>query len=132
MNDDERAFLRGHVWAVLATSRRDGTPQQSMVGYAVDPDDRIVISTKSYTAKWNNALRTPTVSLTVPDDRVHFVAAGPVEHITDDPVRAQLTADVFAALSGQDRPDPASLVPMLDDQRRTVLRLTVHTTHFHE
>ena len=132
MNDEERAFLTDHRWAVLATTRRDGRPQQSMVGYAVDDEGRLVISTKSYTAKWHNALRQPGVSLTVPDGRVHLVIAGPVEAITDDPERAELTADVFAALMGAERPDPASLIPSLDEQRRTVLRLTPESVQLHE
>jgi len=54
-------FLRSHVWAVLATGRVDGSPQQSMVGYAVDDDQRLLVSAKSYTAKWNNAVRQPKV-----------------------------------------------------------------------
>lgn len=132
MNDQERAFLADHVWAVLATTRRDGSPQQSMVGYAVDAQDRLVISTKAYTAKWHNALRQPRVSLTVPDGRVHLVVSGPVEAIDADPERAELTADVFAALMGTDRPDPATLIPSLDEQRRTVLRLTPESVQLHE
>ena len=132
MNDQERAFLADHVWAVLATTRRDGSPQQSMVGYAVDDQDRLVISTKAYTAKWHNALRHPRVSLTVPDGRVHLVISGPVEAIADDPERAELTADVFAALMGTERPDPTSLIPSLDEQRRTVLRLTPESVQLHE
>lgn len=132
MNEAERAFLEDHVWAVLATTRRDGSPQQSMVGYAVDDQGRLVVSTKSYTAKWRNAERAPSVSLTVADGRVHLVVAGPVELITEDPDRAELTADVFAALSGADRPDPAAIVPMLDEQQRTVMRITPESVHFHE
>lgn len=132
MNDVERAFLAEHVWGVLATTRRDGSPQQSMVGYAVDGGGRLLVSTKSFTAKWHNALRHPTVSLTVPDGRVHLVIAGPAEAIDADPLRAELTADVFAALSGGERPDPASIVGLLDQQRRTVLRITPATVRFHE
>ena len=132
MSERERAFLDDHVWAVLATTRRDGSPQQSMVGYAVDPEGRIVISTKAYTAKWRNLVRDPRASLTVADGRVHLVLAGPVECMVDDPDRAELTADVFAALSGQERPDPSAIASMLDDQQRTVVRLTPETTHFHE
>jgi len=132
VNDQERAFLDDHVWAVLATTRRDGSPQQSMIGYAVDAEGRIVVSTKSFTAKWHNLVRQSRASLTVADGRIHLVLTGPVECITDDPERAELTADVFAVLSGQERPDPSSIVSMLDDQRRTVLRLTPDTTHFHE
>ena len=97
-----------------------------------EDDGRIVISAKSYTAKWNNAARQPKVSLTVPDGRVHLVVYGDAETITDDPQRAELTADVFAVLSGSDRPDPASIVTMLDEQQRTVLRITPTKIIFHE
>jgi PPOX class probable F420-dependent enzyme len=128
---DADAFLRDHVWAVLATGRRDGSPQQSMVGYLVDADGRIVVSVKSYTAKWRNALRQPRVSLTVPDGRVHLVVYGEAEAIDADPERAELTADVFARLSNGPRPDPASIVPMLDEQQRTVLRITPTKVQLH-
>jgi PPOX class probable F420-dependent enzyme len=132
MNDQEQSFLEDHVWAVLATTRRDGSPQQSMVGYVVDGDGRLVVSTKSYTAKWHNVRRRPSVSLTVPDGRVHLVVDGTVELIEDDPERAELTADVFAAMFGGPRPDPASLAEELDQQRRTVLRLTPRSVRYHE
>lgn len=39
MNDEERAFLDGHTYAVLVATRRDGAPQQSMVAYAADTMD---------------------------------------------------------------------------------------------
>ena len=126
------AFLRDHLWGVLATGRRDGSPQQSMVGYVVDDQGRIVISVKSYTAKWKNALRQPRVSLTVPDGLVHLVIYGEAEAIDHDPERADLTADVSARLSGSSRPDPASIVELLDEQQRTVLRITPASTVFNE
>lgn len=129
---DADAFLRDHVWAVLATGRRDGSPQQSMVGYDVDAQGRIVVSVKAYTAKWNNARRQPRVSLTVPDGRAHLVVYGTAEAIDADPERAELTADVFARLGGGPRPDPASIVGMLDEQQRTVLRITPTSTGFHQ
>ena len=66
---EQRNFLDTHRWAVLATGRKDGAPQQSMVGYFVDDDGRLVLSVKSYTAKWHNALRQPSVSIAVPDGR---------------------------------------------------------------
>jgi PPOX class probable F420-dependent enzyme len=128
---EQRAFLAAHTWAVLATSRRDGSPQQSMVGYAVDDDGRIVVSAKAYTAKWHNARRQPRVSLAVPDGREHLVVYGVAEAIDADPERAALTADVFAALSGNPRPDPSSIVELLDGQQRTVLRITPEKVLFH-
>jgi PPOX class probable F420-dependent enzyme len=126
------AFLRDHQWAVLATSRRNGSPQQSMVGYVVDGEGRIVVSTKAHTAKWRNAVRQPSVSLTVTDGRVHLVVYGEAEAIERDPERAERTADVFARLSGGDRPDPETIVELLDQQERTVLRITPTHRVFHE
>ncbi|HYF46499.1 MAG TPA: TIGR03618 family F420-dependent PPOX class oxidoreductase [Acidimicrobiales bacterium] len=130
-DDEAAAFRDAHVWAVLATGRRDGSPQQSMVGYAVDDEGRLVVSAKAYTAKWRNALRQPRVSLTVADGREHLVVYGTAEAVAHDPLRAELTADVFAALSGADRPDPASIVPLLDEQERTVLRITADKVTLH-
>lgn len=130
--DEQRDFLDNHVWGVLATGREDGSPQQSMVGYLVDDEGRLVISVKAYTAKWKNALRQPKVSLTVPDGRAHLVVYGAAETIDRDPERAELTADVFAVLSGGERPDPESIVETLDEQERTVLRITPDKVLFHE
>ena len=127
---DQRAFLDAHTWAVLATGRADGSPQQSMVGYAVDDEGRLLISIKSYTAKWKNALRQPRVSLTVPDDHAQLVVDGTVETIADDPLRAELTEVVFRVVMGAEPVDPASLIPTLDEQQRTVLRLTPAKTHY--
>jgi PPOX class probable F420-dependent enzyme len=129
---DADEFLRDHVWAVLATGRRDGSPQQSMVGYVVDAEGRIVVSVKAYTAKWKNARRQPRVSITVPDGRSHLVVYGEAEAIDVDPLRAELTADVFARLSNGERPDPASIIELLDAQQRTVLRITPTSTALHE
>jgi PPOX class probable F420-dependent enzyme len=127
---DHRTFLDDHLWAVLATGRTDGSPQQSMIGYAVDDEGRLVVSAKSYTAKWKNAQRQSKVSVTVPDGRANLVIYGEAETIDADPLRAELTADVFAAMSGTDRMDPTALGATLDEQHRTVLRITPTKTFF--
>ena len=120
---EHRKFLDEHLWAVLATGRSDGSPQQSMIGYVVDADGRIVISAKAYTAKWKNVLRQPKVSVTVPDGRQHLVIYGTVEPIAGDPARAELTAAVFSKMGGNEV-DPATLTDMLDQQQRTIVRIT--------
>jgi PPOX class probable F420-dependent enzyme len=131
-DERQRGFLDDHTWAVLATGRRDGSPQQSMVGYAVDDEGRLIVSAKSYTAKWNNAVRQPSVSLTVPDGREHLVIYGTAETIGNGPELAELTADVFAVLMDSDRPDPSTLTDMIADQQRTILRITPERVLFHE
>lgn len=129
---EQRGFLDAHKWGVLGTVRRSGAPHQSMVGYVVDQQDRIVVSTKAYTAKWRNVRRDRRVSFTVVDGRAHLVVDGESEPIETDPERAELSADVFATLADTDRPDPASLVATLDEQQRTIIRITPQRAHFHE
>ena len=130
LTDEQRSYLTDHMWAVLATGRMDGSPQVSMIGYVLDAEDRMVISIKSYTAKWKNALRQPRVAIMVPDGRTNATIYGTAECIDTDPLRAELTADVFGRLSGQERPDPTSIIPTLDEQQRTVLRVTADTFLF--
>ena len=132
LSQDQREYLSAHQWAVLATTRRDGSPQQSLVAYALDPAGRIIVSTKAYAAKWHNAVRQPNVSLAILEGRSHLVLYGIAEPVADDPERAELTADVFSRLVGGPRPDPASLVPNLDDQQRTILRITPLKAVFHD
>ena len=70
--------------------------------------------------------------MVVLDGRAHLVVYGEAEPIERDPERAELTADVFARLSNGPRPDPASLVNVLDEQQRTVLRITPDKVELHE
>ncbi len=128
---EHRRFLDAHRWAVLATGRRDGSPQQSMIGYAVDESGRLLLTVKSYTAKWHNALRQPRVSVTVPDGREHLVIYGQAEPIQTDPLRAELTAMVFGVMTGTPASEWTSFTPSLDEQRRTILRITPTCTRFH-
>ena len=81
---------------------------------------------------WNDAVRQPRVSLAVPDGRAHIVVYGSAETIDADPLRAELTAHVFAVLSGNPPPDPSAIIPMLDEQQRIVLRITPDKTVFHK
>lgn len=130
--DEQLRFLADHVWGVLATGRADGSPQQAMVGYTLDGEGRLLISTQAFTAKWRNALREPKVSFTVPDGRVHVVVYGVAEGIDADPLRAELSADVLAVVRGPDRPDPASIVGWLDTNQRTILRIMPQKVLIHE
>lgn len=61
-------FLRANHRAVLATRRRDGRSQLSPVLFAVGEDGRLLVSTRSATAKANNIRRFPQVSLCVVQD----------------------------------------------------------------
>jgi PPOX class probable F420-dependent enzyme len=130
--DEQRTFLEDHRWGVLATGRADGSPQQAMVGYTLDDAGRVLVSTQSFTAKWRNARRQPRVSLAVPDGHVHVVVYGVAEAIDGDPERAELSADVLAVVRGPERPDPSSIIGWLDENQRTILRITPQKVLLHE
>jgi PPOX class probable F420-dependent enzyme len=130
--DTQATFLSLHRWAVLATGRLDGSPQQAMVGYALDGEGRILVLTQVFTAKWRNALRQPRVSLTVPDGRTHVVVYGTAEAIDTDPERAELSAEVLAVVRGIERPEPSTLVGWLNENRQVVLRIKPEKALMHD
>lgn len=80
MTDEQAAYLRERQVAVLATSRKDGTPQQSMITYLFD-GSHVVISTVKTSAKHHNIRRQPRVSILVPDGKQQLVVYGDAEII---------------------------------------------------
>ena len=125
LDAEQEAFLLAHRIAVLATGRRDGSPQVSQVLYEYDGND-VVMSVKSYTAKWKNILRQPRVALLVHEGRKQLILYGNARPIDNDPERIQKTLRVFRKLT--DNPDfeaDADFVSSVNDQKRTVLCLTI-------
>jgi PPOX class probable F420-dependent enzyme len=123
LTPEQTDFLAANQIAAFATGRRDGSPQLSHVVYDFDGAD-IVLSVKSYTAKWHNALRQPRVALLVHEGRKQLVIYGRAEAISLDPERIELTARVFRRLSGNpDFEATEQFGAAMDDQRRTVLRI---------
>jgi len=57
--DEARDYVRTHHHAILATLRRDGTPQMSPVGAAVDDAGRVIISSRETAMKVKNLRRHP-------------------------------------------------------------------------
>lgn len=129
--DEEKNYLATHKWGLLATGRSDGSPQLSMVGYALDSEGRFLISTRVTSAKWLNVTRQSKVGISVPDGRVNLVVYGTAETFDVDPERAELSADVLAVVLGQDRPDPSAIILWLDQDSRGVLRITPDKALFH-
>jgi PPOX class probable F420-dependent enzyme len=68
-------FLKDHRLGVLATGRKSGMPQQSIVGYQFDGAD-VVISTGDNAAKVKNIRRRPLVSIAVTDGPTCVVVSG--------------------------------------------------------
>ena len=119
---EQEAFLEARTWAVLATGRRDGSPQISMVAFDWD-GNHLLVSVKSDTAKWHNAQRQPRVALLVHEDRKQLVIYGRAEAIDQDPERAELSLPVFRKVMGKAVPPGDAFTRHLDEQKRTILRI---------
>ena len=124
ITEEQKQYLYDHKWAVLATGRKDGSPQISQIAYDFNGAD-IVISIKSFTAKWKNAVRQPKIALLVHDDRKQLIIYGAAECIGEDHAeRNSLTLRVFKKLTGDDEMELSDeFAGTLNDQQRTVLRI---------
>jgi PPOX class probable F420-dependent enzyme len=63
--EDARRYIRSNAHAVLATQRRDGTPQLSPVAATVDDEGRVVVSSRETAYKVKNLRRDPRAWLCV-------------------------------------------------------------------
>ena len=123
MTPEQDAYLREHRLGVLATGRRDGSPQLSTIMYHYDGDD-IAISVTSDRAKWPNALRQPRVALLVNDGRRQLILYGDAEGVSADPDRLELTKRLRRAMGREASEDDATLAAQLDEAKRVILRVT--------
>jgi PPOX class probable F420-dependent enzyme len=67
--DEAREFVRNNTHAVLATVRKDGTPQLSPVAATVDGEGRVVVSSRETAFKVKNLRREPRAWLCVFPDQ---------------------------------------------------------------
>ena len=107
--------------AILATLRRDGSPQLTPINY-VYRDGRFLISTTRDRVKYHNVRRNRQVSLCIlrPEGRPYVTVFGHAEVEEDD--IADGTAEIFRLLS--DRPLPANFAEVLREQRRVLIVVT--------
>ena len=85
--ENVRTFLREPRFGVLATTRRDGMPQQSVVWYDLD-GNQILMNTAVGRAKNSNLRRDARASLCVADEYRYVTLEGTVE-LDDDQATAQ-------------------------------------------
>jgi PPOX class probable F420-dependent enzyme len=120
---DADRWLREHALCALATARRDGSPQLSLVSYGYNGQD-IVISTTSTRSKWLNSKRQAKLALLVQDGRQYVVVYGRAEHIESDPARLEAMKRIPSYQRRLERnPSEAELIAELDAEKRVILRV---------
>jgi len=76
-------YLQGHRTAVLATQRRTGAPQLTLIAYHFD-GETLAISTRGPTQKAKNISRRPEVSLAVIDGQRQLIVYGTCDIVRDE------------------------------------------------
>jgi PPOX class probable F420-dependent enzyme len=101
--EDARAVIATQHHAVLATLRRDGTPQMSPVLATVDGQDRVVVSSRATAFKVRNLRRDPRVWLCVLPDGFYgrWIQVSGVARIVDLPEAMDGLVDYYRRISGE-------------------------------
>lgn len=118
-------FITQHHRAVLATTRRDGSPQLSLVTAGVD-GETVVISTRETAWKTKNLRRVPHASLLVFTDGFYgdwVQVEGAVEIVPLPAAMAGLIT-YYRQVAGE-HPDWDEYRTAMERERRVLLRLTV-------
>ncbi|MGH9291773.1 MAG: PPOX class F420-dependent oxidoreductase [Acidimicrobiales bacterium] len=124
--DEARGFLSENHRAVLATRRRDGSPQLSPVAAAVDGSGRVVVSTREAAAKTRNARRDPRVSLLVMSDGFYgkWVQIDGTAGIVPLPAAMEGLVEYYRRVAGE-HPDWAEYRAAMESERRVLLTITI-------
>jgi PPOX class probable F420-dependent enzyme len=78
----ESQWLKDHSLCILATGRKDGSPQQSYIGYQFD-GSQFLMGGQATSFKMKNLARQPRCSLSITDGRGYVVVYGRAELVED-------------------------------------------------
>ncbi|TVR76203.1 MAG: PPOX class F420-dependent oxidoreductase [Sphaerobacteraceae bacterium] len=119
------AYLRNNSRAVLATIKRDGQPQMSLVDYGVDSDGLIRIQVTQPAAKTKNIRRDPRVSLTVIGDNwyQYIVVEGRAGLLEDDPL--PVLRETYELIGGKPHPDWDEFNRAMLDEQQVVMTMSI-------
>jgi PPOX class probable F420-dependent enzyme len=123
--DEAREYLRTHHHAVLATMRRDGTPQMSPVACAVDADGRVLVSSRETAVKTKNVRRDARAWLCVFPDSFfgdRFVQVEGDVTVVSLPDAMDGLVEYYRAVAGE-HPDWDDYRAAMERERRVLIRL---------
>ncbi len=122
--DKAREFIRGHHQAVMATRRKDGSPQLSPVTCGVDGEGQVVVSTRETAMKVKNLQRDPAVSLCVVSDGFYgdWVQVDGRATVVSLPDAMDGLVDYYRSISGE-HPDWDDYRAAMEQERRVLVRI---------
>jgi PPOX class probable F420-dependent enzyme len=126
-----RQFLDRPLYPTLATVGTDGVPHQAVIWYRLDPDDRILVNSRS-PRRWPAELRATgagSLAFLDLDDPMRWVGVqAVVEEVVDDVAAAR--EDIVALAVRYDEADDES-VAQFRTQERISFRLRIVAIHDH-
>jgi len=122
--DKAREFIRGHHQAVMATRRKDGSPQLSPVTCGVDGEGQVVVSTRETAMKVKNLRRDPAVSLCVVSDGFYgdWVQVDGRATVVSLPDAMDGLVEYYRSISGE-HPDWDDYRAAMEQERRVLVRI---------
>ena len=123
--DDARDFIRQHHNAVLATRRRDGAPQMSIIACNVDGDGRVVVSTRETAVKTKNLRRDARASvLVLPENGVYgrWIQVDGTATVLSLPDAMEPLVDYYRTTAGE-HPDWDDYRAAMERERRVLVRI---------
>lgn len=116
-------FARGKHHLVLATARRDGRPQLSLVTGVLTEDGEVLISTYPQRAKAKNIRRNPDVSVLIMGEfDGAWVQVDGTGEVVDMPAAADGLVAYFRAISGE-HSDWDEYRQAMADQGKSLIRV---------
>ena len=123
--DEAREYIRANHHAILATMRRDGTPQMSPVGVAVDNDGRVIVSSRETAIKTKNVRRDPRAWVCVFPDSFwggRFIQVEGRVTVVSLPEAMEPLVDYYRKISGE-HPDWNDYRAAMERDKRVLIRL---------
>jgi PPOX class probable F420-dependent enzyme len=124
--DTAVTFLRSHHRAVMATTRADGTTQMSPITVGVDPQGRVVVSSRETAYKVRHLRALPYAAICAFPDQFFgdwVQVEGPVE-VVSLPEAMELLVEYYREISGE-HPDWDEYRAVMERDRRVLLRMTI-------
>jgi PPOX class probable F420-dependent enzyme len=122
--DEARQFMRENHRAVLSTFRADGRPQLSPVAVGVDPEGRVVVSSRETAFKVKNLRRDARASVCVVADNWYggWLQADGTASIVSLPEAMDLLIGYYRGLAGE-HPDWDDYRAAMERERRVMVRI---------
>jgi PPOX class probable F420-dependent enzyme len=115
-------FLQEHRLRVFATGRKDGSPQQSYIGYQFD-GKQFLLGGQATSFKMRNLRRNPGCSLLITEGRGFLLVYGTAELVEDEAAMAKLQ-ERFGPRAAPPRPEGAAAPPPRPMGKRVDILMT--------